>query len=108
MATDMTVANEILRQLGGREFIRMTGAKSLTGDASSLSMSIARNASGATRLKVTLNPNDLYDLEFGRTYRHQLKLVAAHENVHVEDLRATFSGVTGMDTRLPRIVGINA
>ena len=52
MATDMTVANEILRQLGGREFIRMTGAKSLTGDASSLSMSIARNASGATRLKV--------------------------------------------------------
>ncbi len=108
MATDMTVANEILRQLGGQEFIRMTGAKSLTGDERSLAMAIARNASGATRLKITLNENDLYDLEFGRTYRHELKLVEAHGNVHVEDLRATFSSVTGMDTRLPRIVGINA
>lgn len=42
---DMTVANEILRQLGGNKFLVMTGANHLIGDTYSLSMKLPRNMS---------------------------------------------------------------
>ena len=39
---DMTVANEILRQLGGNKFLIMTGANHLIRDTYSLSMKLPK------------------------------------------------------------------
>ena len=41
------VADQILQQLGGREFLTMTGCKNLAYDANSLRMRLSRNISGA-------------------------------------------------------------
>ena len=51
---DMTVANEILRQLGGNKFLVMTGANHLIGDTYSLSMKLPRNMSKANSLTIEL------------------------------------------------------
>lgn len=108
MSTDMTVANEILRQLGGREFLSMTGTHSLVGSERALSMRLKRNCSPATGLTVTLNDNDLYDLRFFRVRKFEVVDVELIENVHVDDLRPIFKQTTGFELTMPRIVGINA
>ena len=62
--SDMTVANTILAQLGGRKFLAMTGAYSLTGSADTLSMRLpsksTKNKVGGMR--ITLDPDDTYTL----------------------------------------------
>lgn len=108
MSDTTQIAETILAQLGGREFRMMTGAKHLVADGPALLMSLPRNATGGTRLRISLNDNDLYDLEFMRIRKFEATPVASETNVHVEDLRATFTRMTGYDTRLPRIVGVNA
>lgn len=60
----ISVAETILRQLGGREFITMTGSKNFVADKYSLQMKLAKNQSGANYLKITLNGKDLYDMRF--------------------------------------------
>jgi hypothetical protein len=60
---DLTVANTIRDQLG-RRFAVMTGAKNWLGSDNSLSFKIGRNARGITHVRVTLRPDDLYNVEF--------------------------------------------
>lgn len=110
MATDMTVANEILRQLGGGAALKlMTGAKKFMGDEKSLTVIIGGGAhKKITRVTVTLNKNDLYDVQFGKVFKYEYKTVASHEDVHVENLREIFTKETGFVLTVPRIVGINA
>lgn len=108
MPTDLTVAQTILAQLGGRTFLAMTGAKDLVGDEKSLMMKLRPNQSKANKLRITLNDNDLYDLEFMRLRKFEMKPICKHENIHVEDLQRTFTQVTGYDTIMPRILGVNA
>ena len=60
----MTVAQTILDQLGGNKFIAMTGSKNFLGGEKSLSMKLAKNQSGATHLRIELEPTDTYKMEF--------------------------------------------
>ena len=60
----MTIAQTILDQLGGNKFMAMTGSKNFTDCGRSLSMRLAKNASRANYLKITLNGLDTYDMEF--------------------------------------------
>ena len=46
----MTVANTILNQLGGNQFLAMTGCKNLLGFENGLQMRIPKNGSKARRL----------------------------------------------------------
>lgn len=108
MSTDLSVAQTILAQLGGREFQMMTGAKDLVGDDKSLAMRLPRNSTKANKLRITLNGNDCYDLEFFRIRKFEATTIKSIENVYAEDLRKIFTQETGYDTHLPRIVGVNA
>ena len=115
------VAEQILMQLGGREFLLMTGCKKLVYDESSLRMHLARNCSGANILKITLGSDDLYEVVFSyhRAPGYKIKDgkvferpeinrdVARYEGVYDTMLRPIFSEVTGMDTHMPRIEGFN-
>lgn len=116
------VADQILQQLGGREFLTMTGCKNLAYDANSLRMRLSRNISGANILKITLRGDDLYEMVFtyyrngsfrvknGKVYEQQevCREVKRYEGVYDTMLRPIFTEVTGLETRIPRVIGINA
>ena len=116
---DMEVAAEILRQLGGREFVMMTGAKDFsTINGSELIMTLPRNQSKANRLEITLdNATDTYNMRFYRFSPPKFKAsgcvaekvteICSYTDVYFDQLRELFTEVTGLDTRMPRIVGIN-
>ena len=57
----MSVPSIILEQLGGQQFIAMTGCKNFVGDKNKLRMTIPKNMSKANRLEITLI-NDLYNM----------------------------------------------
>lgn len=113
-ATSPAIVEEaytILLQLGGRQFLAMTGADELmaTGRTASnpnpwLRMNLRRNQARVNRLKITLMPTDTYTMEF----YHQ-ELVAGvpvitqaqtFELVYGEHLPGLFTSVTGYDTHL--------
>jgi hypothetical protein len=99
--SDMSVAEEILRQLGGNKFCAMTGAKNFVGTSNSLSMKIGRNSSDSNFLKITLNSMDTYDLKFCKlTKRFEEKSVTEYSNIYNDMLTDQFTAHTGMYTSL--------
>ena len=99
MATDMTVANTILEQLGGARFRVMTGAKDFTGSADALTFKLPRGAArkGINAVRVTLTAMDLYNVDFLKIGRgFSLATVATAENVYADNLQAIFTEETGL------------
>lgn len=109
---DITVANEIFKQLGGNRFAVMTGSKKFIADGNTLRMALARNKSGANILNITLTDDDFYTMQFlkftdGRLDRKTLKWIDAKieevetfEGLYYDQLRDIFTHVTGMFTSL--------
>ena len=104
MTTDMTVAKTILAQLGGGRFVAMTGARHMTGSANSLSFGLPRFPGvKVNKVKITLTPMDLYDVEFYRINvraKDPCKLIERHEGVYDDMLQNVFTSATGLATRL--------
>jgi len=97
----MSVAREILNQLGGNKFRVMTGAKNLMGFENGLVMKIGRNSSNSNYLKITLNSMDLYDMEFAKVSRMgEKKSVREYNNVYNDSMVEVFERHTGMYTKL--------
>ena len=102
----MTVANTILAQLGGRRFLAMTGAKSLTSSANSLSMRLPRNPRKVGGVRVELDPNDTYTvIAFaltGSIARGNLAVVERSRvsGIYCDQLADTFEEATGLYTTL--------
>ena len=106
----MKVANTIFTQLGGNRFVMFTGSKDFVGDSKSLRMRLARNASGANRLKITLNSMDTYDMEFTKYTPSRLdrktfefkpekcKTIKTVNGVCCDQLQEIFTDVTGLYT----------
>lgn len=114
-ATNKTIAETILLQLGGNRFIAMTGSKNFLCDKNWLSMHLKRNKSGAKFLKIHLNEMDLYDMVFTRVkktlnkeesfgtykwYDEELIEVKRVEGIGWEQLQEIFTEVTGFYTSL--------
>jgi hypothetical protein len=81
----------------------MLGAKNLMGDDNSLTFQIGRNAQGVTHIKVTLDPDDTYTMQFlriGRAPRFEKKMLSEASNIYAEDLRRLIEQKTGMYTKL--------
>lgn len=69
----MTLAQEILQQLGGHQFCVMTGAKNIVSIDNGLRLQFGRNASKANVLKVLLDGFDTYTVQFwnkGKDYNY--------------------------------------
>lgn len=99
--TDMTVATNILNQLGGRRFTAMTGAKNFSGDASSLSFRIPRTKGkngSVNHVKITLNSMDTYDVEYKRIHGMKVIPVGTSEGIYDDMLRGSFEVNTGLYT----------
>lgn len=118
--TDKTVATEILNQLGGKSFIIMTGAKDFGTNGHDLTMTLPRNQSGANRLKITLDyATDTYTMRFYKYSKPRISLktgafisekekeIRFFSEVYCDMLQDIFTEVTGYDTQIPRIIGIN-
>lgn len=117
---EMSVPENTLQQLGGREFVTMTGSRNFVADGNTLRMRLAKNQSGANFLEITLNGRDLYDMRFFyykngylKTLYEQQKLVEVppvrrevmrYDDVYCDMLRSLFTQVTGLDTYMPRFV----
>lgn len=102
MKTDLGVANEILRQLGGNKFLIMTGARYVFGGADFLSFHLPSNFAkdGINTVRVTLTADDYYTMDFGRRRGSNFRRIAQASQVCSASLRRTFTEITGLDTSL--------
>jgi hypothetical protein len=96
--TDMTVANTIVEQLGGRHFIVMCGVKrgGLVGYNDALVVSLPRGL----KVKITLTPMDDYTVETFRVRNNEKKTIATTEGVYCDLLQDVFTSMTGLFTHL--------
>jgi hypothetical protein len=104
----MAIANEIIRQLGGRKFTVMTGAKDYMAIDNGLTFRIPGNLTKnhINRVRVILDPSDTYTVRFWN-YRKQripgppsMKKIAEHSMVYDDQIQSIFAAETGLDTRL--------
>lgn len=98
-------AQIILEQLGGNKFIVMTGAKNFLSYttpkiALSFRLSSTSTKNKCNYVKITLNDNDLYDVEFSKIVKYTLKEISTHTDVGAENLRELFELETGLYTKL--------
>jgi hypothetical protein len=101
-----TVAKTILEQLGGNQFVAMTGAKNLfflKEKAGGLQFNISsRNASNAGLVRIILEWNDTYTMQFikvnSRTCIQTIKTEFA--GAYCSDLCQLFTSATGLYTSL--------
>lgn len=102
--TDMTVSNEILRQLGGNKFRVMTGAKDFVGGERTLQFKLPSTPNfvndGINFVVITLEATDYYSIQFYRLWGRNLKEISRADPVSVETLRESFTLHTGLDTSL--------
>jgi hypothetical protein len=98
MTTDLTVAETIRQQLGGRRLIVMTGAKNFVGGSDFLMFRLPSNfaKNRINYVKIVLNAMDTYDIEFGCVLGLKYTVVSRSEGVYVGDLRRTFTVATGL------------
>ena len=94
--------NTILQQLGGNKFIAMTGAKNFVQDGDKmLAFSLPRGAdNGINKIKITLQNNDLYWIEFYKLRGVELTGVDMSFDIYADKLQETFTNITGLDTHL--------
>jgi hypothetical protein len=96
-------AEETFRQLGGGKFVAMTGAKDFIKDpkTKTLGFRIPR-ANGITHIKIRLDPNDTYTMEFYHVHgvMNPPKLVKKYEMIYNDQLQDIFTQETGLYTHL--------
>lgn len=104
--TNLSVAQTILEQLGGRRFVAMTGASQFMGDVDHIAFKLPPNKSKANKIKITLTPMDTYTI---RAYRINMRAKSADdickelqavEDVYADNLQEVFTSMTGLYTRL--------
>lgn len=98
----MTIAQTILNQLGGNKFLVMTGAKTLVSHEHGLSFRLPANfaKNKINCVKITLDSNDLYTVEFIYIRGINMTAVAVHDDIYADMLQELFTSVTGLDTHL--------
>ena len=99
--SDKKVAMEILRQLGGRRFIMMTGANQFVSGSNWAAFKLPRAKDGNRRVKITLNSMDTYDIKFmslgGKTNK-------SIKGIYNDQLKEIISRYTGLALEIPRVV----
>ena len=98
MANDW--ASEILRQLGGRRFIAMTGAKQFVKDdkTQTIVFKIGRNEAGINYVKIKLNSMDTYDMEFVKMRAGKRTTISEANGIYNDQLQDIFTEHTGLYT----------
>ena len=111
---------EIITHIGGHRFLSMTGTKikyygyNDTGYVYVM-LQLVKNQSKANHLKIQLNSNDLYDMEFIqhkktlnpeykviglKVYEDEFITVNTYNDLYYDQLEEIFTSVTGLYTKL--------
>lgn len=101
MSEHKEIANTILAQLGGSRFIIMTGAKNLIFlNEKRGGLQFSLKAKKINKVRIILNDNDLYDIEFGfyASRKFTYSVVKSVENIGAEQLVNIFEETTGLFT----------
>jgi len=109
-AEEQATATEILRQLGGRRFVAMTGARNFINDHGALTFRLPGGGftrNGINYVRIELTPADLYKMTFNRC-RWQPRgghwqapvVVAEADGIYNDQLQAVFEETTGLATSL--------
>ena len=100
--TELNVAHTILSQLGPT-FSLMTGAKDFVGSSNSLTFRLPKGAKrNINSVKITLNGNDLYDVDFVRIWGTKLTPISRHTDIYFDMLQDLFESETGLFVILNR------
>lgn len=96
----IAVVEEIVKQLGGRRFILMTGAYDFLTLDSGVSFKLPVEE-GFTKhrinfVEIILTPMDTYHLLFKKGD----EIVSEHEGIYNDQLQELFTSETGLDTHL--------
>lgn len=97
-STDLTVANTILAQLGGSgRLSAMIGAHNFGGTNDSLQLKFRARAKNASNtVKVRLEADDTYTVEFWACRGVSARKVSEKSDVYADNLRAVFEHETGL------------
>jgi hypothetical protein len=95
------VANTIYKQIGGKAFVMMTGARRFMAITDGLAFALPYNFAkdGINKVVIKLMPTDTYKMEFwriGRAPGFKENLVATDHDIYVESLRSIISHRTGL------------
>lgn len=97
--TDTRIAETILSQIGGMGRVKMmTGGYNFVALKNGVSFRIKNR--GANFIKITLNSRDLYDVEIGRIFSGNYKVVKTFEDVYFDQLYEVLYEGTGMYFKL--------
>jgi len=94
------VAVEILRQLGGKVFMRMTGANQFLSGENWMAFKLPRAMDGNRRVKISLNSMDTYDIKFMSLGGKTNKIV---KGIYNDQLKDIISRYTGLALTMPRV-----
>ena len=109
------VVRTILEQLGGVQFIIMTGCSNLTvidgkENLGGLKMNLKTNVSKANRITIELTSEDLYDIYFTSEWfdNKKCELISnvkySEKGVCFSNLTSVFKKVTGFETIIPDVM----
>jgi len=94
--SNLETAKTIASQLGGtRKLSVMIGAKNFGGDDASLSFHF-KGSKAANMVKITLNSDDLYKVDFYKRWSSDVQLVKSVDNIYFDTLIETFEKTTGL------------
>ena len=88
----MNVAQTILAQLGGNEFIVLTGAKNFVGGENFLQFRFGRGEG----MRITLNGNDTYDVDHYVIRGTEVKDKGREKGLYSDMLKDMFERRTGL------------
>jgi len=98
------VAQTILDQLGGRQFLMMIGGKNLVALSSDGGLALqfgtgAKNKANRMRVEYDYG-SDTYNVEFGKIRKLGWNTVSRHEGIYADMLQELFTAETGFYTSL--------
>ena len=96
--TDKTVAIEILKQLGGNQFIAMTGASHFIAKSNCLAFRIpgTMTKNCINYITITLNSMDTYDIDYKSIRGMKVKDVDTFKGAYNDMLQSIISSRTGL------------
>jgi hypothetical protein len=98
MSNTNTVASAIYHLLGGNQFSFMTGAKGFVSSHNSLTFRIPKSNEKINSVRISLNENDTYDIEFMRIHGLKVRPIKKVNDIHLENLVEVFEQTTGLFT----------
>ena len=96
---DMEIAKTIQQQIGGRRFAAFVGAKDYVAIKNGLQFKVkARAKDGINVVRIVLNDQDTYDVEYGALRGLNYEVKARSEGIYCDQLESDFKNATGLFT----------